>query len=267
MSGRLRHYVCGSTVHDVGALFRGGTRNVRQFPSGVFLYEPGDGRRILFDTGYAPEPWDTGWRGSVYRRILPPTIAPEEDVARRLSDDDVAAGSITHVVLSHLHPDHIGGVVRFPDARLVITTGQLETLRRARLRDAILPGLLPEGFPGADPLVLAPADFAGHRRSRAWYCGSPIRSATACCASSICPGHARGHLGALDRGPGPARRGCRLGLGPARGRNRACAPCRAGCSTTPPPTRRPRTPLSALPRSGIRVVCSHDPLTDRDLLT
>ena len=265
MSGRLRHYVCGSTVHDVGALFRGGTRNVRQFPSGVFLYEPGDGRRILFDTGYAPEPWDTGWRGSVYRRILPPTIAPEEDVARRLSDDDVAPGSITHVVLSHLHPDHIGGVVRFPDARLVITTGQLETLRRARLRDAILPGLLPEGFPGADPLVLAPADFADTAVA-----GVVLRISDPFGDGLLrlvdLPGHARGHLGALieDRVllAGDAAWGS--DLLEAEPRMRAL-PRRL--QHDPAAYAATAHTLSALPRSGIRVVCSHDPLTDRDLLT
>jgi glyoxylase-like metal-dependent hydrolase (beta-lactamase superfamily II) len=265
MSGRLRHFACGSTVHDIGALFRGGGRDVRQFPSGVFLYEPGDGRRILFDTGYAPEPWDTGWRGSVYRRILPPTMAPEDDVARRLADDGVAPGSITHVVLSHLHPDHIGGVVHFPGARAVVTTGQLETLRRARLRDAILPGLLPEGFPGTDPLVLAPGDFADTAVA-----GVVLRTADPFGDGMLrlvdLPGHAHGHLGALieDRVllAGDAAWGS--DLLEAEPRMRALPRRLQHDPTAYAATART---LAALSRSGVRVVCSHDPVTERELLS
>ncbi|MGN8025901.1 MBL fold metallo-hydrolase [Microbacterium sp. 22242] len=264
MTGRLRHYACGSTVHDIGVLFRGDTREVRSFPSGVFLYEPGDGRRILFDTGYAPDPWDTGWRGAAYRRILPPLMTEQEHVARRLQDDGVAPESVTHVVLSHLHPDHIGGVVRFPGARLVITAGQLDTLRRARLRDAILPGLLPAGFPGTDPIVLAPADFAEETiAGEALRVADPFRDGLLRLVDL--PGHANGHLGALVEGrvllAGDAAWGSDLLAAEPRMR---AVPRRlqhdpAAYSAT-------ARALVALSRAGIRVVCSHDAVTDRELL-
>ncbi|WP_439903253.1 MBL fold metallo-hydrolase [Microbacterium azadirachtae] len=264
MTGRLRHFVCGSTAHDVGALFRGGGRGVRAFPAGVFLYETGDGRRILFDTGYAPEPWDAGWRGRVYRRILPPTVEPQEAVDVQLAAHGVAPKSITHLVLSHLHPDHIGGVGRFPGARLILTPGMLASYRRARLRDAILVGLLPPDFPGRDPLVLAPDRF-----SAVSVAGETVRVADPFGDGLLrlvdLPGHANGHLGALieDRVliAGDAAWGSDL---------LAAAPHMRAL-----PRRLQHDPeaygetarmLVALSRAGIRVVCSHDPLTDRELL-
>lgn len=264
MTRRLRHYSCGSTVHDIGVLFRGAGRAVREFPSGVFLYEPGDGRRILVDTGYAPEPWDTGWRGAVYRRILPPSMAAEEDVARQLADDGVAPESVTHLVLSHLHPDHIGGVGLFPAARIVTTAGQLETLRRARLRDAILPGLLPAWFPGPDPLVLARSDFAPTEVAGVGlsvadpFPGAGVRIVDL-------PGHANGHIGVLvdDRVllAGDAAWGSDLLAEEPRMRSLPRALQHDGDAYGDTAGR-----LVALSHAGIRVVCSHDPIGDRELL-
>lgn len=264
MTRRLRHYACGSTVHDIGILFRGAARDVRAFPSGVFLYEPGDGRRILVDTGYAPAPWDTGWRGALYRRILPPTTTAQDDVARRLADDGVAPESVTHVVLTHLHPDHIGGIARFPAARLVLAAGHLETLRRARLRDAILPGLLPAWFPGADPLVLDRTDFAP-----AEVAGVALRIADPFPGSGLrlvdLPGHAQGHLGALvdDRVllAGDAAWGSDLLAEEPQMRAVPRALQHDGDAYRDTARR-----VLALSRGGIRVVCSHDPVGERELL-
>lgn len=264
MSGRLRHFVCGRTAHEVRTLFRGADRGTRAFPSGVFLYEPGDGRRVLFDTGYAPEPWDAGWRGRVYRSILPPTMAPDEAVEVQLAAHGIAAESITHLVLSHLHPDHVGGVGRFPGARLIVTSGLLASFHRARLRDAILVGLLPPDFPGHDPLVLTPQDFSAVDVG-----GQPIRVVDPFGDGLLrlvdLPGHANGHLGALFEGrvliAGDAAWGSDLLDAEARMRT---LPRRL--QHDPEAYGATARTLVALSRAGIRVVCSHDPLTERELL-
>lgn len=234
---RLRSYACGSTSHDVAQIMRGIPRERRDFPATVFLYTDGD-RRVLFDTGYAPPPWP-GLKAAIYRRLLPPEIVPGETVDARLRAAGVDPESITHVVLSHLHPDHIGGVRYFPQARFVLGAGAVDALHRSRLSESVLDRLLPDWFRDADLLVVgSPADQSAGRRTAPRGAGggatpaSPsgreratarTRAARGSTPASTfvdgphglhtfdlfgdgsylivdLPGHARGHIGALIHG-------------------------------------------------------------------
>ncbi|MFJ4996890.1 MBL fold metallo-hydrolase [Microbacterium sp. NPDC088619] len=265
MTGRLRHYTCGSTSHDVGAMFRGGARGVREFPSGVFLYDAADGRRVLFDTGYATGPWHTGWRGAVYRLLLPPVIRGSDDVAARLRADGVDPASVTHVVLSHLHPDHVGGVRRFPHATFVLSAGHERTLAAPRLRAGVLTGLLPTWFPDAERIVIGEEAFSTVELG-----GIVLRAHDLLGDSSYLvldlPGHADGHLGALIERrvllAGDAAWGNDLihVSGNLKALPRAVQHDADRYAAT-------ARSLGVLAAAGIRVVCSHDPLDAKELLS
>ncbi|MBZ2198333.1 MBL fold metallo-hydrolase [Occultella gossypii] len=188
MPADLRAYACGHTHHDIGGLVRGARRERRTFPSNVFCYTD-TGRRILYDTGYAPPPWRTGLAGRAYRRLLPPVIGPGADVAAQIDP-----AGVTHVVLSHLHPDHIGGLVHFPHATLVLHPALLATLARPRLTDGVLPGLLPDWFDHARRIVVG--EFTPGPFGLATY---DLFGDDSYHLVDL-PGHARGHLGALVAG-------------------------------------------------------------------
>lgn len=261
---RLRHYTCGSTTHDLGAMFRGEPRAVREFPSGVFLHDGGDDHVVLFDTGYATGDWRTGWRGAAYRRLLPPRVDDADDIAVQLRADGVDPASVTHVVLSHLHPDHVGGVRRFPGATFVLTDGMLRTLRHPGLRSGVLPGLLPDWFAGASRTVLGAEAFRetevrGVRMAAADLFGDGTYLVV------DLPGHADGHVGALVDGTvllaGDAAWGGDL-LGAAarmRGLPRAVQHDADAYVRT-------AALLASLDAAGVRVVCSHDAPGARELL-
>lgn len=263
MSG-LRHYVCGSTTHDIGAMFRGEPPEVREFPSGAFLHEGADGRRVLFDTGYATGEWSTGWRGAAYRRLLPSRVSEDDDIAAQLMADGVDPASVGHVVLSHLHPDHVGGVRRFPRARFVLAEGVLRTLARPSLRSGVLPGLLPEWFDDAARTALAPDAFR-----ETTVRGVVLRAADLFGDGSYLvvdlPGHADGHVGALVEGSvllaGDAAWGRDLLGATARMRMLPRAVQHDASEYL-----RTAEMLGGLDAAGIRVVCSHDPLGPKELL-
>lgn len=264
--GSLRAIACGWTTHGVHQLLRGAPRERRVFPANAFLYEDGE-RRVLFDTGYAPFPWRTGLAGWAYRRLLPPTVPAGASIGEQLDAD-----TVTHVVLSHLHPDHIGGLGAFPHATVVVTEAVRRTIASPTLRAGVLDGLLPTGL--APRLQVVPETAFRTRGTDA----ATDTSATAALRTADLfgdgayrlvdlPGHAAGHVGALVEGrvllSGDAAWGRDL-LGEEH-RIRAVPRAVAHDSVAQAATARL---LLDVERQGVRLLFSHDDhATDVDLLS
>ncbi|MEN0137244.1 MAG: N-acyl homoserine lactonase family protein [Rhodococcus sp. (in: high G+C Gram-positive bacteria)] len=102
----------------------GGPGNVT-VPIPVYVIEHPKGL-IVFDTGVAPEAWDDpravyGPLVDVFELTCPPENLLEKQFAKtgyRLED-------VTHVILSHSHFDHTGGMSLFPQAKFYMSTEDL----------------------------------------------------------------------------------------------------------------------------------------------
>lgn len=251
----------------MAAMFRGAKSQKLTFPSGVFLFDDGAGKRVLFDTGYAADQWKTGIAGFIYRRLLPPKISRRQTAAAQLMADGVEPASITHIVLSHLHPDHIGGLRDFAGATLIMTQGQQRTLRKPALREGILAGLLPEFFDDAECLILGDDDFddvrvgsklpVTLRGKDVWGDGRMI--------IIDLPGHARGHIGALVDG--------KVLLAGDAAWGEAYFAHASRMQKVPrliqhdyPAYVHTNALLTRVQQSGIRVICSHDTIHDKVIL-
>lgn len=80
-----------------------------------FFYLLSDGRRtVLVDTGFDP---DAGTRRG--RTCLVPPL-------EALSRLGISRGSISQVLITHFHYDHVGNAHAFPDAELVVPRRELE---------------------------------------------------------------------------------------------------------------------------------------------
>lgn len=191
----LRYFACGDTRFPLSRVFRGGPPGPRVFPSAVFLYTHPDGARVLFDTGYPPTLRGTGAVGALYRRILPARVSGEQTIDRQLAALGITTDAIAYVVLSHLHPDHIGGVRYFPSATFVVSAGLQRRTIHHRVTDGVLPALLPDWFEGASKRVIEDGptvQVAGVQGLDLFDDGRLVVTPL--------PGHADGHLGVLVEG-------------------------------------------------------------------
>lgn len=152
---------CTVSEHQILA---GGRHTELRLPSVVALIHHPQSGWILYDTGYAPRVWEAseGWPYSLYRQAAPFTAPPELAVAAQLPPFGLTPRDIQYVLVSHFHPDHIGGLKDFPEARLVATqTGYSDIRWRGHLwamSRAFLPRLLPVDF-AERTLLLTAADF------------------------------------------------------------------------------------------------------------
>jgi glyoxylase-like metal-dependent hydrolase (beta-lactamase superfamily II) len=120
------------------------------YPAAFGLILPRGGAPVLFDTGYSRHvfPAMAGFPFRLYRALLPITLGV--DAVEQLGQRGIAPEDVGMVVISHFHPDHIGGLRDFPQARFVCSRRAWEDVRGrtgfAALRRGFLAKLLPSDF-------------------------------------------------------------------------------------------------------------------------
>jgi glyoxylase-like metal-dependent hydrolase (beta-lactamase superfamily II) len=141
----------GWTEAHEGAAIRGGSwfRKVRFHATAVLLEHERHGR-VLFDTGYSTRFFaeTARWPYRVYRWLTPVTLTEPGGIAQALRNRGIPPESVPHVIVSHWHADHIGGLRDFPQATLHTSKAAWDSIQGARgfaaLRKACLPALVPD---------------------------------------------------------------------------------------------------------------------------
>ena len=115
---RVLAFHCGGEWSPMGVydpLDQGGARMVYG-PYLLYLVEHAHGR-VLFDTGL-----HTKWKSTGDGRI---EVGETDDVVSLLARAGVRAEEVEHVVVSHLHYDHAGGLRFFPHATVWVQAAEL----------------------------------------------------------------------------------------------------------------------------------------------
>jgi glyoxylase-like metal-dependent hydrolase (beta-lactamase superfamily II) len=131
------------------AAMRGGRLRTMDFPCHVGMLRHPDLGVVLFDTGYsaafvaATRPFPE----RLYALATPVHLPDDETLIAQLAARGVAPSEVAHVLLSHLHADHVAGLAQFPHARVTLMRRELEHVTRLSrwnaLRHAYLHALLP----------------------------------------------------------------------------------------------------------------------------
>ncbi|MBA2660693.1 MAG: NAD-dependent epimerase/dehydratase family protein [Bradymonadaceae bacterium] len=177
----------------------GGTSMV-ELPAIFGLIEHPSQGTVLFDTGYSERFFEAtrSFPARIFRWITPATIDAETGALGRLRTHGVDPLAVRLILLSHFDPDHYGGLLDFPNARIACTQQAWASVRGKTgveaLRARILPGHLPDDL--AARLVILP-DFEGEaigpfERSHDVFADGSIRLVELA-------GHAWGQFGAFVR--------------------------------------------------------------------
>lgn len=136
-------YHCGYCVNDLGVMFRGRKREKRCFPASAVLICHRELGNILYDTGYSEAIFGKGVFLRLYRSLNPVILKKGQRIDERLAGDGICPESVRTIILSHAHPDHIGGLAGFDGYELITSAEVKRSIKRPGIRSLVLTSQLP----------------------------------------------------------------------------------------------------------------------------
>jgi N-acyl homoserine lactone hydrolase len=111
-----------------------------EHPDGLVLVDTGETARAL-EPGYLPA-WNI-----YYRLAVREQVTADQEIGPQIEALGFSTADVRHVVLSHMHTDHAGGLHHFPRSEVHVSRAELAaaTGRLGKLR-GYLPHRLPEWF-------------------------------------------------------------------------------------------------------------------------
>ncbi len=129
-------------------------------------------------------------------------LEPSQTALAQLAHLGILASDVRHLIVSHLHADHVGALRDFPAATFHLDAGAYPPLRGLKgvraVRRAFLPELLPDDFEARSRALTfeaAPSDFAPFERVADVFGDGSVYALPV-------PGHAPGMIALVVRTPG-----------------------------------------------------------------
>ncbi len=100
--------------------------------------------KIIFDTGYSQRFFEatSTWPNRLYRWATPVKFNSGESCLERLEQNGIAINDVRHLVISHFHGDHIGGLLDFNTIPVWCTQAALDFVGRRSNRNGVFKGIL-----------------------------------------------------------------------------------------------------------------------------
>ena len=114
---------------------------------------------ILFDTGYTDRFYKETkfYPNKIYAKLTQVTIKKEDEIKSQLNRHNIRVEDIQHIIISHFHADHIGGLRDFPNAIFYTTKSAFEQAIKIpnyrAFTKGILKGLLPDDIENRTVLI------------------------------------------------------------------------------------------------------------------
>ena len=202
-------FEAGHCRHPEIAVRRDGRLTPCAFPSLAAALHHRTQGWLLFDTGYASHflQATTPFPERLYRWTTPVHGACEQALVGQLEARGITPARVGHIVLSHLHGDHVAGVADFPQAQVYCDRAAWQHHQGCNRVQATANGYLPALLASAAPRLrhfqqlpaatTVPAELAGFAPPHDLFGDGSVLLVPL-------PGHAAGHTGLwFDDGNGP----------------------------------------------------------------
>ena len=135
---RIHHLNCGSLCPHGRRLVNGdgGLLETGHVICHCLAIEAGDGL-VLVDTGFGIEDARDPRRLGPAFSIMRPRPRLETTAAAQLESLGFAAGDVSHIVTTHLDPDHTGGLPDFPQAEVHVLAPELDAALSPRIDERL----------------------------------------------------------------------------------------------------------------------------------
>jgi glyoxylase-like metal-dependent hydrolase (beta-lactamase superfamily II) len=133
---RVHHLNCGSLCPHGGRFLggEGGLLSRATISCHCLLIEGSDGL-VLLDTGFGAEEARDPSKLAAIHRALGARVGSAETALAQVEALGFSAGDVSHLVFTHLDPDHAGGLADFPAARVHVLATELDAALRPPLRE------------------------------------------------------------------------------------------------------------------------------------
>ncbi len=138
---------CGYCTNNEKRMFSHHGSKERVFPAAALLLRHKTLGYILCDTGYSPRIYSVG--GIVpflYEKLNPTSVTAEDTAAHRLQEMGIASHDVGTVILTHLHPDHVGGLKDFGHSRIILSSDAYKEYLRPKLKSLVFKQFFPNDF-------------------------------------------------------------------------------------------------------------------------
>lgn len=186
----IKYYKCGYCVNHMKYIEKHPKIKKKKFYAGVFLINHKKYGNILFDTGYSKEIYKCGLVGKIYNLLNPTFVFDKDVIDYKLKKDKININEIKYIVLSHLHPDHIGSLKVFKNAKFIISRDCYLEYKKNKIRNLIFKKLLPDDF--EDKLIIVDK----YELDEKYFKGFDLFNDGSIILTQV-DGHAKGQLGLL----------------------------------------------------------------------
>lgn len=142
----------GHCLHPQCVAARGTGFKSVEFPSLCFLIKHPEKGYILYDTGYDNFFFEEtkSFPNKLYAMVTPVNLPENECLENQLKNLGLTYNDIGHIIISHFHADHIAGIKRFSNSKLLCFANDLKRYKKMnplkQLSKGFLKGLLPLDF-------------------------------------------------------------------------------------------------------------------------